>query len=552
MPPTPNRQQRGDTRGRQYIDIDDFTPGLYNASPIAAASPAFTPGPFPAPVGAADASQTYQCLALPGGGIGPGPGLVASFSLSDLGITDPPSTGYIAGWVMTDLVLNDEIVVTIEYQSGGNNHVRVWESTFQSPSSNLLFTLVQATPAGGGVSGSPYPFATRVAASNPTTTIGNIVIAIPISDSGDIILYPDPAAPGSIGIHDFMSTIANILFGHQNRICCLQAVTLTWPITAVANGNTDAINYTDPPNSETFPGTSPSTVFVAEEPFGYGAVGSMNAGELFMVKNRGGGVVVQGDINNPTVTYLPGVKSTGPIYGHGDSDGIGFYYCVDMGGAYVWSGGSGSSKISQQLDDNFFVPANVVPSRFFNYFCKRWGRWMLFSNNWMYDSILGSWWRLLNPATASLFGYDEAFVPSQLYANINQVAGTGTKCFYKFDDEVPTSSWQWQNLPIRVSEDRFVDVREVLIRYSNPYGGTGTFSFVVSAIDAGGNVQSAATFTYLSAVARPTMQRLNLRAQAEDVTIRIVATANTAGQPAPAIHSISVGYDTRQHAGSTL
>ena len=43
-------------------------------------------------------------------------------------------------------------------------------------------------------------------------------------------------------------------------------------------------------------------VFVQENPFGYGAWGSISASELFLVKNRQGGVVIQGDLNSPTVT----------------------------------------------------------------------------------------------------------------------------------------------------------------------------------------------------------------------------------------------------------
>ena len=555
MPPRSNRPQQGDTKQLQFIDIDDFTAGLYSNSSIAFSAPPNTqPGPFPAPgPGAGDASATWQCIALPGGGLGPLPGVIATFDLLALGITDPPSLGYIAGWKITDVSLNDEVIVVVEYQSGGDNHVRVWEGTFLAGGGNLLYSLDQATPSGGGVSGSPYPFMTRVAPSSPTTTVGEIVVAIPISDNGDIILYPDPASPGSIGIFDFTVTGAQIAFGHQNRIVTLVGETLTWPIATAANANTDGINYTDPPNSEVYPGTTPDTIFVAEFPFGYGAVGSISAGELFMVKERGGGVVIQGDINNPTVTFLPGVRPTGPIYGHADSNEAGFFYCCQNNGAHLWGGGSTSQKISTQLDDNFFVPTNVVPSRFFNYFCKRWDRYMLFSNNWMFDQQTGGWWRLLNPSTASLFGYDEAFNINQFYANINEIADDTTVCFYQFDKTVPASLWQWQSLPIRVSEDRLVDFREVQVRYSNPYAGSGTFTMTVDAIDSAGNVVASASgpFTWASAVNRPQMQRFNIDCKSEDLTVRISVQANTFGQPAPVIHSLSLGYRTREHAGPT-
>jgi hypothetical protein len=547
-----NRTQQKDEKGIDWIDLDDFSPGIFSASNIAfSAAPNTQPGPFAAPSGAADASATWQCIALPGGGLGPAPALIASYKLSDISITDPPSTGYIAGWKLTEVSLNDEIVVCIEYQSGGNNHVRVWESTFASPAANLLYSNNFATPPGGGVGGSPYPFLTRVAATNPTTTIGAIVVALPIADSGDIILYPDPAAPGAVGIHDFMSSIASILFGHQNRIVCLQAVTLTWPIAAVQQGNTDAINYTDPPNSETFPGATPSVIFVAEEPFGYGAVGSISAGELFMVKNRGGGVVIQGDINNPTVTSLPGVKSTGPIFGKADSDEQGLYYCAQDDGAHIWAGGSASQKISMSLDDNFFQASNIVPSRYFNFFCKRWHGYMVFSNNWIYDLKSGGWFRLLNPATASLFAYDEGFNINQLYASVNQISGTGATAFYKFDSTVPASSYQWQSLPIRVSENRLVDFRQVAIRVSNPYGGSGNATIQVYGVDANGNVTNFDLITVnLATIARPQLIRVNADVKSEDLTVGVIVMA-PANEPAPIIHSLSLGYKVREQAGVT-
>ena len=204
-----------------------------------------------------------------------------------------------------------------------------------------------------------------------------------------------------------------------------------------------------------------------------------------------------------------------------------------------------------ELDKNFYTPANAIPNQNFNYFIQRWGDLMVYSNNWVMDSIAGGWWRLLNPSTASFFWYSLGFNTYQLYAMIPQVSSHTAPCLYQFDRTVPASSWQWQSLPYRVSEDRYVDTREIAIVYSNPYGGTGTFTIQASAIDAGGNVINAQPFTWNAAVNRPTMQRLNIRAQAEDLTIRIVATANTAGQPAPVLHSMRVGFRTRQHAGST-
>jgi len=562
MPPRTNRPQTGDTRQVQFLDIDDFTPGLYSASPIAASLPANTqPGPFPARVGAGDASQSWQCIALQQGGLGPLPGVIGTFKLSDLGITDPPFTGWIGGLLPTQTTIDDEFVVFLEWLHGGNNNVSIWSGVRGTGVGHSLYTNDSASDPSNGIGGSPFPFATRVAATDPTTTIGELVIAIPYYNIGDILLYPDPSAPTVFGVYDFMSTTANTIFGHQNRIVALENVSLSWPAPVSLNVNNDAINYTDPPNSETYPGASPAVIFAAEEPYGYGAWGSISAGELFLVKCRGGGVVVQGDINNPTVTFLPGVRPTGAIAGHADSNESGLFYCAYNGGtiepggdgAHLWGGGNVSQKISTQLDDNFFVVTEQIPSRQMSYFCKRWNGYMMFSNNWLFDQLTNSWWRFLNPATASCFWICEGFQANQFYAAIaGLIASDATPFLYQFDKVKPASSWQWQSLPIRVSEDRWVDFREAMVRYSNPYGGTGTFTITVSGVDAAGNVVAADTLNYAAAVNRPQMQRFNIRVQSEDITVRVAVQANTAGQPAPVVHSLSLGYRTRQHAGATL
>lgn len=554
----PNQQQAADQNALTWLDLDDFTPGIFSNSSIAFSTPPNTqPGPFAAPSGSADASATWQCIALPNGGLGPLPGVIGTFTLDNLGITDPSVTGFVAGLLPTLVDIQDEFVVFVEYFSGGDNVVKIWSGVRGTGVGHLLYSNSFSTPAMGGIGGAPFMFATRVSPTDPTTTVGELVIAIPVYDSGDILLYPDPANPTVFGVYDFMSDTANTIFGHQNRIISLDNINLSWPAPVSLNTNNDGINYTDPPNSETYPGTTPDTIFVAEQPYGYGAFGSISAGELFLVKRRGGGVVVQGDITLPTVTYLPGVRPTGAISGHADSNEAGFFYCVYNGGtiepggqgAHLWGGGNVSQKISTQLDDNFFVVANPIESREFSYFCKRFDRYMLFSNNWLYDPQTGSWWRYLNPNTASLYWITDAFQSNQFYGAICEVASDTSPVFlYQFDKVVPASEYQWQSLPIRVSENRYVDLREVAVRYSNPYGGTGDFTLQFYGVDAAGNVVNADLQTLTAEANRPQMARFPIRVQSEDLTIGMIITATTAGQPAPVIHSISLGYRTRQHA----
>ena len=541
----------GDTKGLKYEEITDFTAGIYDASAIVASTPTSTPGPFPAPKGAADAAATFQCIALNQGGLGPLPAMVADYDLTDLGITtDLPVAGYLVGLINTLVTSEDEFVVIIEYLNPDNN-LYAWSAVLGTSTANLIYHNNSGTNL-GRPAGSAFPFATRVAPSNPTTTVGEVCIVFPDNTApGAILLYPDPSAPTAFGVATLEnSSPAGTVFGHQTRIVVLQNVALPWPVTPTLFSNNDAINYTDPPNSEIYPGATPSVIFVAEEPYGYGAVGSISAGELFMVKCRGGGVVVSGDINNPTVIYLPGVHPTGIIYGRTDSHVPGLFYCTDKHGAWVWNGGNTSAKISLQLDDNFFVVKNAIPNQNFSYFIQKWGDWVLFSNNYLYNINTGGWWRLLDPATASLYWWVPGYNNDQMFGAVPPLPGFVTKFLYKFDQTVPASSWQWKSLPIRVSEDRNVDLREVVVRYSAPYGGTGDDTITVSAFDDFGNEGTADVRTFVAAdQPEPAMQRFNIRCQSEDITVQIACAG---AEYAPVVHSISLGFRDAQHAGTTI
>lgn len=546
---------QGDSKGLKYEEITDFTAGIYDASAIVASTPSSAPGPFPAPKGAADASATWQCIALNQGGLGPLPQMVATHTLTDLGITTEPPGGtvdaYLVGILDSLVTSEDEFLICIEWvDGGGTNHFYAYSAVLGTATAHQIFT---STGTGlGRPAGCAFPFATRVAPSDPTTTVGEVVIVFPANASGDLLLYPDPSAPTAFGVKDISdppTVVAGTIFGHQTRIVVLQNVALPWPVTPTLFSNNDAINYTDPPNSETFPGATPSIIFVAEEPYGYGAVGSISAGELFMVKCRGGGVVVSGDINNPTVIYLPGVHPTGIIYGRTDSHVPGLFYCSDKHGAWVWNGGNTAAKISLQLDDNFFVCANAIPNQNFSYFIQKWGDWMLFSNNYLYNVNTGGWWRLLDPATASIYWWVPGYNNDQMYGAIPPLPSVTTDFLYKFDQTVPASSWQWKSLPIRVSEDRNVDLREVVVRYSAPYGGSGDDTITVSAFDDFGNEVTAPVLTFVAAdQPEPAMQRFQIRCQSEDITVQVACAG---GQYAPVVHSISLGFRERQHAGTT-
>lgn len=544
----PAERGKPDSKGLSWFDINDFSPGIYDASatPIGSA-PNTVQGPFPAPPGAADASNTYGCIAEPNGGLGPMPAQTATNTLNGWGLASVSGAADITGLVNTFVTGSDELLLGVTVFSGSTQNT-LWYSYVVGTNALNLIDDTPYTFTGGLHNYCCYPFSTMMIDGG-----GNYqpVVVLPLTSpagtlAGDLWVYPALASPGSFSFDDITQRHAGITFGHQGRVVQLQALTYSWPVAPTVPFPNEAVNYTDPPLSETFPVQFEE--FGPENPFGYGAVNSVSAGELFMVKVRGGAIIVQGDLNNPTVTSLPGVRSTGYLAGRSDVNQNGMYYCVFGNGAWAWNGGNTSQKISQQLDDGFYVPASRLQSPYYSYFIQRWNDWMLFSNNWVLDSLTGGWWRLSNPAAMSFFWYVPGFAENVMYAALGTVTGPNETFFAKYDRGVPNGAYNWQSLPIRLpSEDRLSDIREVVVRASNPYLDSGpTISPFV--VDSFGNTTALEPWTMSSSTGIQE-QRFNCGVKSETVSVVLSCVGNSGTPKGPVIHSLAIGYRSREHVG---
>ncbi len=251
---------------------------------------------------------------------------------------------------------------------------------------------------------------------------------------------------------------------YGNRILCLAGVNFGWPAGGGFDTN-EEINFTDPPNSAFF--GFQQTVLAAEDPFGYGGASSVSAGELFIIKKRGGGVVVTGDIFSPNVTFLPGVQPTGGMYGQAGAGSVGVFYCSLQNGAWLWNGGNTSQKISTQLDENFFLPPEftTMGGNNYGYFVQCIGDKAYFSNNWMYDMTLGSWWKYFPDESQNGRNYFWVNPVSGRYIYAGVLSFTGTGVFMaQFDTQTPAQTYQWCSLPLALASPFQVsDIREVVI-----------------------------------------------------------------------------------------
>lgn len=473
-------------------------------------------------------------------------------------------------------VAANETIVSFEYDDGSSHFANVW--SLQSGTSTFTNILsFNGNSAGSNVFGSPYPSWSRMANSAPTTTPGQPVLVFPLNPDANqtglnaIYVYPDPATPNLYPPLNLTtgSGVANVgqVIAHQNRILTFGVSYFAWPPVAGASDlvTNEVINFTDPPNGITM--VNAQTYFGIEEPFGYGASGSISAGELFLVKQRGGGLVVSGDIVSPTVTFFPGIQPTGAMYGRADSGPAGLFYGSNAQGYWNWNGGNTSTKISNQLDNGFFtIPdwnisaGNSTPTNF-GFYTECVGDKVYVSNNWVYDTVTNSWWTYFprpgqdpNHTGYNLYWYSN--VDGEVaYAAPLTFTSADTHFSFRFDQTLPSAYWSWKSNPIILSQDRLIDVRELLFRFSSsPESINPTAQITVYS---GGNVVGSVSTNAGQITHTPTSIRCPIGPgvtagsnayAAQDLTFHIYATDGTA---APILHWIDIGYRERQHIPTT-
>jgi hypothetical protein len=550
------QRDRNDEVGLEWLDLD-FTQGCYSNTPLSGASPAPI---IPAPPGAADPNATQGCICLPQGGLAPLPGKQATYTYP---IDFVKSSVFLMGFLVHGNLANGdtEVFAYVEADDGTNHWLQAFSFVPEIFSAILIVNESNPAVAGPVYYGSPWPAMTRVNATDPTSPGQPIIAFVGVCSTdantgyGHLWFYPNPATPTSGVPSDNITPpneIAGQLIVHQGRIVCLAGALYGYPVGGGFLVN-EQVCYTDPANSVDY--QFQQEIFVPEHPFGYGCAGSISASELFLVKQRDGGVVVTGDLNNPYVTYLPGVQSTGAFYGQAASTPGGLFYCSDGNGAWYWNGGNVSQKISPQLDDGFFNCANNVPgTQNMGFFCCAWGEWVLFSNNWLYDLRTNSWWPFFpqvdpdNNAPSSFFHYSLGRSTDELYAAPATIFEATPTAFWKFSRETSRSSYTWKSQPIRLTEYRYLNLRRIAIRASNFYGAEAGSTITVAVFVGGDNVFSA-TIPAGDIIEVPVTLQANLTSDgpADDITISL-STSSASSYAAPVIHSVALGYRTRQQS----
>jgi hypothetical protein len=541
-----------------YVHIDDFTPGIY-ANTYAArnqGTPISAPW-VPAPLGAATPQGTWGCAALRTGGLAPLPTISTTHTQGPI---SGAASQLVAGFIVnpgTVGSVGDEVIEIYEADDGANHHYNAYSiQPGAGYATNVIVNPTTATTA-AGYFGAPYPVFSRMNATgtgNPPPVIVFPAGVAVVASTGALYVYPQISSPGTYGAQNIVgSSVTGQVIAYGSRILTLVSASYTWPTGTIQTN--ENINFTDPPLSST--NGNQLEILGAEWPFGYGAWGSVSVGELLFVKKRAGAVIMYGDIANPTsAVEVPGVQPTGNLVGRAAATPQGLIYCSEKRGAWLWNGGNTATKISQQIEDDFFdLETGAITSNNYGFYVEPWQNYMLFSHNWLWNSESNSWW-ILYPTTSQsaqstyltaydLWWYSPGAAGNLMYAAplISSTANSWLG-FITFDSQVGGSrEYRWESVPIHVNKDadRNVDIRQLTVTASDP---TGSNTCKIQPFV--GSWTGAASTTVIGTL--PTTLRYNVGAGALGLTDIVGLTIhawNTASASGPIIHSIDIGYQIR-------
>lgn len=553
----------------KWVTIEDFTPGIISNTDLQSAVNLGNIGPVPmAKLGQAE--EASGCIALPNGGLAPLPSVSAVMAPPT---STAPTSGYqniIAGLFVTGPISDgaegnpgDSVIVGVEEIETNLANRKFW--LFESMrlyTGTIAYNNTLVSPSNGNFGDFPYFNAMTggltmvyVVGSEvdlqPTWLLSHWFLGTgntnPIYDGYPIQwLYPNPNVPTS-GVYDLTDTGSAYpahAVTHESRLVLIQKNHFDWGGSTYVHNANEVFSYTDPPLSIDL-GTQAES-FVPENPTGIEAWGSISSSELFCVKNNGGGFVLTGDLNTPTITRLPGVQSTYGLCHRVAQTPVGLVYLSNKHGAWLWNGGNTSQKISNQLDDNFYLVGLPLDGIFdgFQADCCTWGDWIIFTGDWLYDTNTGGWWKLAEGTVGPHLFYQTGSNGDILYAA--PTSCTASIMVEIYTRSTPALSYYWKSQPIRatdVTKDRRVIIKRVVVRAQ----GFGTIE-----VSFPGSVTSPASVTVANNET-PQIMRFEvgqnpggpLTQDSIQVLLSSVGqtTGTDAGAPAPIVYSVAIGYE---------
>jgi hypothetical protein len=291
------------------------------------------------------------------------------------------------------------------------------------------------------------------------------------------------------------------------------------------------------------------TAFVEENPSGYGTFASVNANELFLVKHKGGGVVIRGSLNNPTVVKLAGVESIRGMMNIPAVTPEGCFYGTATG-VWVWTGGDSSECMSPNLDGRFWETGPYLreyrpglKGRFsYSY------PFVYAPNDWVMDVRTkeraggSGWFKLTNRIDESYpyMFYDTSW-DDRVYAAPGAIDDTHSTVADVYDPDVLALDYQWRSQPFIATMNKDVEFKTVVLVAQ----GVGVVTVTVEGLD--GHDPAVEQFTIDSPDTPVRFQKpTSIRATDPIVTLHSSVpdgeTSLTAS--APLIHAVHLGWSS--------
>lgn len=283
--------------------------------------------------------------------------------------------------------------------------------------------------------------------------------------------------------------------------------------------------------------------FAEEKPYRTGAVSSISADEIIFIKDRGGAVLIRGDLDNPTVVQLPYVESTQGARCLPATTNFGLVYGTSNG-IYLWEGGETARHLSPQIDGWFWNHDTTL-----EYLGNRgrfawWNPFVCVPNNYLYDSIGQGWWRLEDPALTSwaFSAYDVADITNTLYAFPYKLTSTSASVmWYTANPAILSDTYSWKSQPLAQSRNRVMTLQEVHLFVTPSSTTPATITITLTAIDKNGaEVTPVVTTFTTTGNTNPQMLHKDLvtNIQGTHIQVKIEANSNLSSAPAPKIHSV--------------
>lgn len=469
----------------QWLTISDFSPGIQNV--VAGANANLAPHPLGSAtdIDANGDPATYDCFALPGGGLGCLPfcftalPFAAPAAAPDAGIITNTNYGVVGLHVPKFEVadnaspaqfnFNDytSLIFAISYTVNlGAGVFRRRTRVYRYDSFTQVTTEIQNPAAGTPAFESPnlsdtsltdgFCFVSmcdyRTNGVAAPTTPGPPYVMMGVCDpntiwtvANGIWQYPDPANPLRVKAFNLFRQPTKVL-SHQGRLVMNgrhNPYTFGQVIAGFNYGtlHTDDVFWTVP-NQDTLDNGGVTSSLSQATVGIYGAIASSNANELVLIRASSyGGLVVTSDLNSPIVADYASMQGTNGCHVDPVWTPMGLIYGALNDGIYVYSGGGRTQSLSPNMDNGFWHStlwfdrgqgflnnaANVnfnpiIPVPHLGKFAYH-GGFVFVPGCWLYDINSNNWWRFRVPADADGNVVNAQYFDTSVFGNIYAAQG---------------------------------------------------------------------------------------------------------------------------------